>query len=782
MTAFKLILRIAAVTAFLVLAAAPAAGHVYAEDFAECDIPVTCRISDDIPVDMGLDFTYRLEADSSDCPMPKGSDGGRKTVHMTDSGEVDFGTIRFDKPDVFHYTLMETTAEKGRFRRDKAVYHTTLVADTDGNVNIIVNNDNGKKPEKIEFVNSYLPKEVKTRNAPKTGDSAGLRKYVLLLLVCGLAAAALGLKKKRRLLPIAAAALLLAAAPMESSYAAGSLVSTINDYNNMPVNYAEISSLDFSQAQFTSLNSKIQKGPMEFLLDSTVTRQCIYWKSSTAPSFGTSNATTTKNANLAFNTVSGDLFTLRFSRAAKLSDGTTKDVLMTFSNLIFGLSLNTNGTTGSTYYYPIIRINSEGEGLYCTSGVGTGTTNAKRLKGVRSATRIQTTIKIVEPGTNTVIPEKHYILGFRDLDVKDNTTATGDNVDRYNGRFAEGIGLCSGYDEPAYLCEGTHTVQEICDDKPKFRGTQLEESGMKSGFDIPVSSSGFTYYWYGSVNMPADGSAQGYNIGTEFGYSPRVTVLASATEGGTIQKEGVTEYLVNTSTSYDYTPSSGYRVKRLTVDGRQVSFNENGGTYVFQKLTSSDDAQYDHTISVVFRKQQDLIITNSVKGNLGDRKKNFQFVASLTGLESNGQFEISSSSTGSFTGVGEYGARLNSRSFQADSSGRAVLRFTIRDGQFIQLLQLTGTSYYTITEERSDHDPSFKITGDGSAPQINRTLDTGRRLRDLSTLKEMVEDGDGTVTVEFINQKTLAAPTGVRDSRAPLISAALVLAALIVLL
>ena len=809
MTAFKLIIRIAAVTALLLLMTAPAARQVYAEDFAEYEIPVTCRISEDIPLDMDLDFTYLLEADSEDCPMPEGSNAGKKTVHVTDSGKVDFGKISFDRPEVFHYTLKEITNEKGRFRRDKTEYHTTLVTDTDGNVNMVVNNGEGKKSDKIEFANTYLSRKAVVRRPPKTGDSADLMGYLALLI--GSAAMGLMLWHKRRrrgkhdetagtcgahdrpsggskmaarqfqllsMIVTLGAALVITAASMESAYAAD-IIGTVSDYNQMPGNFVEITPLDFSQAEFTSLNDKIKKGPMEYLIsDSKVTHESIYWKSSNAPYFGSSNATATSNASLAINRVSGDLFTLRFSGAAKLPDGSSKDVLMTFSNLVFALSLSTHDTTGP-YYYPVIRIAPDGSGRYCNSGIGTSTKNAGRISGVRSATRIQTTIKIVEPGTNTVIPEKHYILGFRDLDVKDNTTATGDNVDRYRGTYTEGIGLCSGYDEPAYLSKKTYVVQEIVDGVPKFRGTKELTGGIEVGFDISVSSSGFSYYWYGSHNMPANGTSKGGAMSSKFGYSPKVTVAATSTGGGTIEKPGVTEYLVNTSTSYKYTPQPGYRVKSLKVDGVNVDFDVNGGTYVFEKLTAADDdSVFDHTIAVVFQSPQDVVITCNVKGTLGDRKKEFSYVAALTRLEAEGLYEISQASTGKFTGVNSYGTYVTAKSFRADSQGRANLKFLIKDDEFVEIRQLPATSTYSVSQAESDHIPSYLITADGTSPVIARAEAYIASPSTINTQVETVDPNDGGVTVQFINEKNLAPPTGVRSSRVPLMAAAVMLAVL----
>ena len=810
MTAFKLIIRIAAVTVLLLLMTAPAARQVYAEDFAEYEIPVTCRISDDIPLDIDLDFTYLLEADSEDCPMPKGSNAGKKTVHVTDSGKVDFGKISFDRPEVFHYTLKEITNEKGRFRRDKTEYHTTLVTDTDGNVNMVVNNGEGKKSDKIEFANSYLSRRAVVKRPPKTGDSADLMGYLALLIGSAAMGLMLWLRKRRRgkhdetagtcggahdgssgesevaarrfqllrMIASLGAALIITAASMESAYAAD-IISTVSDYNQMPGNFVEITPLDFSQAEFTSLNNKIQKGPMEYLInDSKVTHESIYWKSSNAPYFGSSNATATSNASLAINRVSGDLFTLRFSGAAKLPDGSSKDVLMTFSNLVFALSLCTTDTNGP-YYYPVIRIAPDGSGRYCNSGIGTSTKNAGRLSGVRSATRIQTTIKIVEPGTNTAIPEKHYILGFRDLDVKDNTTATWDNVDRYRGTYTEGIGLCSGYDEPAYLSKKTYVVQEIVDGVPKFRGTKELTGGIEVGFDISVSSSGFSYYWYGSHNMPANGTSKGGAMSSQFGYSPKVTVAATSTGGGTIEKPGVTEYLVNTSTSYKYTPQPGYRVKSLKVDGADVDFDVNGGTYVFEKLTAADDdSVFDHTIAVVFQSPQDVVITCNVKGTLGDRKKEFSYVAALTRLAAGGLYEISQASTGKFTGVNSNGTYVSAKSFRADSQGRANLKLLIKDDEFVEIRQLPATSTYNVSQAESDHIPSYSITADGTNPVIARAEASIASPSTINTHVETVDPNDGAVTVQFINEKNLAPPTGVRSSRVPLMAAAVMLAVL----
>lgn len=762
---------------------------VFAETLADYEIPVTCRISENIPVDLDMDFTYSLQADSDDCPMPEGTKDGVKTVHMTDSGDVKFGEIRFDRPDVFHYTLKETTKEKGFFRRDKTEYHAALMADTDGKVKMVVNNDNGKKAEKIEFANSYNRKKAPAAEAvdsPKTGDGETPELFAALICIC----LALIIMIKRRTgtdskcfvrFAAATAAVLsmwTASALGQGAYAA---VTTTNNYSQLPVNNVQINYLNFNTAEFTSLNSVIKKGSFQYLIDGAA-QSCtsIYWTSSTAPKFGTSNATSTANANLGSNTVSGNLFKLRFKNSATLPDGTKADVLMVFSDLYFGLSKNTNGTTGSNYYVPIIRITSAGAGRYCNSGVGINTNNSGRLMSVRSATRIKTTVKIVQPGTETAVQDMQYILGFRDLDVKDNTTATGSSVDRYAGHYSEGIGLISGYSQPVYLSSGSYIRQDTWDSVPKLRGTRSSDGGgIESGFDISVKTGGFSYYWYGSHNMPGTTADRGGAMGTAFGYSPTVTVYASAGSGGSIEKPGATTYLVNSSTSYTYTPSEGYTVKSLKVDGVSVLFNMHGGTYTFDKLTETSETGYDHTIDVQFRKNQGLTVTKNVRGTLGDRRKVFNFLIVMTGLEANKEFAMYTTNSENIQSQPGYGEVLSNESFRSSSSGAATLRFCLKDDQLIEFYDLTAGSHYIISEGASDHIASFSISGNGSSPVVVTANKANTARATLETSVETVDEGDGNVTVAFMNKKDLAVPTGLRVREGPLIPALILLAILL---
>ena len=148
----------------------------YADAFAEAEIPVSCRVSREVPGEL-RDFTYMLSAVSDNAPMPEGSESGRKTVHMERSGKIRFGTIEFSHPDIYEYKLMETTPEWGAFRRDHSVYHVKASVDADGKVRITAAGESGEKPEKILFRNSYG-----RDSSPKTGDGRKVLRYALAIL------------------------------------------------------------------------------------------------------------------------------------------------------------------------------------------------------------------------------------------------------------------------------------------------------------------------------------------------------------------------------------------------------------------------------------------------------------------------------------------------------------------------------------------------------------------------------------------------------------------------
>ena len=167
---------------------------VHADTFAEAEIPARCIVSRAVPEEY-RDFTYVLEAESEDCPMPDGSHGMTKTVHMKKSGKIEFGKISFDHPEVYIYTVKETTPERGKLRRDHNVYAVSLMADSKGRVRIAVKNDSGEKQEEIVFRNRYRG-ETGGYGSPKMGDDE--RLFLWFMVLCSGAAIALAVIERQR--------------------------------------------------------------------------------------------------------------------------------------------------------------------------------------------------------------------------------------------------------------------------------------------------------------------------------------------------------------------------------------------------------------------------------------------------------------------------------------------------------------------------------------------------------------------------------------------------------
>ena len=118
-----------------------------------------------------------------------------KTVHMKKSGKIEFGRISLDHPEVYSYTVRETTPERGNIRRDHSVYAVSLMADSKGRVRIAVKNENGEKQGDIVFRNTYKG-ETGRDSSPKMGDDE--RALIWLVVLCSGAAIALAVIERQR--------------------------------------------------------------------------------------------------------------------------------------------------------------------------------------------------------------------------------------------------------------------------------------------------------------------------------------------------------------------------------------------------------------------------------------------------------------------------------------------------------------------------------------------------------------------------------------------------------
>jgi len=103
-------------------------------------------------------FTFRLEAQSPNNPMPTGSIAGVKEITITGSGRAQFGTWTHDRAGVFVYTVREIPTNNRDYQFDTTVYTITdTVTSRDGQLVVerIVTNDNNNLVTSMSFLNTY---------------------------------------------------------------------------------------------------------------------------------------------------------------------------------------------------------------------------------------------------------------------------------------------------------------------------------------------------------------------------------------------------------------------------------------------------------------------------------------------------------------------------------------------------------------------------------------------------------------------------------------------------
>lgn len=252
-----------------------------------------------------------------------------------------------------------------------------------------------------------------------------------------------------------------------------------------------------------------------------------------------------------------------------------------------------------------------------------------------------------------------------------------------------------------------------------------------------------------------------------------VVYVANCTDnaGNTIDGvyvHNITSYR-NESGSEKYQPNLSDISKVTDNEGIQASDNTEAN---LAKVGSSDEAHPDVLEAYRFRNQvnvQDLVLTNNVRGNLGDRSKDFEFRIWLTGLEPNTVYttdEVAEStgaetSNGTDLSPGEKG-NVQERKIQSDESGNAQVVARMKDDEVLVINGVPVSAQYRIQEEESDHVASFDIESSEKSPVIvklneaNSTANTS-----LSTAEERVDAEDGTITVNFFNERNLATVTGV---------------------
>ncbi len=147
----------------------------------------------------------------------------------------------------------------------------------------------------------------------------------------------------------------------------------------------------------------------------------------------------------------------------------------------------------------------------------------------------------------------------------------------------------------------------------------------------------------------------------------------------------------------------------------------------------------DQTVEVY----QDLKVQKKVTGDLGDRTKEFEYTVELEGLEPGQSYTVEG---------------YDSKTFNVDQSGKALIPLKLVDGKDVTIKQLPKGAKYRITEEASDHVASFEVFSEDMADKGAKIVKASGSNEndveeDLATAFETVDILDGTVVVAWENNK-----------------------------
>ena len=121
-----------------------------------------------------VEFTFKLEGQEGNEPMPEGAEEGTLTVKRSGAGEISFGSIDFTEPGEYTYFIWEVAGEEEGYTYDSTSYRLTVTV-TEGESSFIMTPvysellDGGEAAaEKPVFTNMYEDPFT----PPPTGDHA----------------------------------------------------------------------------------------------------------------------------------------------------------------------------------------------------------------------------------------------------------------------------------------------------------------------------------------------------------------------------------------------------------------------------------------------------------------------------------------------------------------------------------------------------------------------------------------------------------------------------------
>ena len=164
---------------------------IYYPRYAQAD-PGFQKIVDGIPKKAGK-FTFVLKADDASYPMPDGASNGVLKVTVEGGGLYEFGTITYDAPGVYTYTMYEEAGKENGYTYDDTVYSVKVtVTSQNGNLSCVQEiSSGGVAADSAIFVNRYI-------EPTNTGDLLNPVLWASVLAVAVIAIIVILLVRKKK--------------------------------------------------------------------------------------------------------------------------------------------------------------------------------------------------------------------------------------------------------------------------------------------------------------------------------------------------------------------------------------------------------------------------------------------------------------------------------------------------------------------------------------------------------------------------------------------------------
>lgn len=143
-------------------------------------------------------FTFQLTGADESTPMPEGAKDGVSTATNDENGSIVFGTIAYDKPGTYKYTVSEVNDEQDGVTYDDTTYEVTVTVTDDTATGTLKAAVSYGDADAMVFSNLYKkPVEPAKPTIPKTGIDVIIPGVAGLILLLG-AGGVYAFKRRRR--------------------------------------------------------------------------------------------------------------------------------------------------------------------------------------------------------------------------------------------------------------------------------------------------------------------------------------------------------------------------------------------------------------------------------------------------------------------------------------------------------------------------------------------------------------------------------------------------------